>query len=267
MPDHVRHERHGAVELLTLHRPEKLNALSNELIAELQAALDACEASAQVRAVVLTGAGRAFSAGADIAGFAPRLEAGADEADRAFVRPGQALTRRVELFPKPVLAAVNGLAYGGGLELLEATHLAVASTEATFAKAEIDLGIIPCFGGTQRLPRIVGRKRALELILTGAAIGAEEALRLGVVNRVVAPERVVPEALALAELVASKSAVAVAAALAAVVRGLEVAPEAGLAVEAESFRRVAASAEARAGVDSFLAARGGRSPGAASRRG
>jgi enoyl-CoA hydratase len=253
----VLRERRGAVALLTLHRPEKLNALSNELIAALQAALDGCERDPAVRAIVITGAGRAFSAGADIAGIARGLAAGVDAAARDFVRPGQALTRRVELFPKPVVAAVNGLAYGGGLELLEATHLAVASATATFAKAEIDLGIIPCFGGTQRLPRLAGKKRALEMILTGAAIGADEALRRGLVNRVVAPEEVVPEALALAGVVASKSPVAVGAALAAVVRGLEVSPEAGLAIEAEVFGRVAASGEARAGVAAFLARRGG----------
>lgn len=257
MGDLVLRDRHDAVEVLTLNRPEKLNALSNDLIAELHVALDDCERDDRVRVVIVTGAGRAFSAGADIAGFAPHLARGAPVADREFVRPGQGLTRRVELFRKPVLAAVNGLAFGGGLELLEATHLAVASTTATFAKAEIDLGIIPCFGGTQRLPRIAGRKRALEMILTGTAIGAEEALRLGLVNRVVAPERVLPEALALAGQVASKSPVAVSAALAALIRGLEVGLEAGLAIEAEVFGRVAASDEARSLVGAFLAKRRG----------
>lgn len=261
MAETVLRERRGPTALLTLNRPEKLNALSNELIAALLAALDDCERDAGVRAVVVTGAGRAFSAGADVAGIAERLAQGPAAAVRDFVGPGQALTRRVELFPKPVVAAVNGLAYGGGLELLEATHLAVASTAATFAKAEIDLGIIPCFGGTQRLPRIVGRKRALELVLTGDPIDAETALRLGVVNRVVAPEQVVPEALALAGRVAEKSEDAVSAALAAVVRGLEVSPEAGLAIEVEAFRRVAGGAEATARVRAFLEARRARPEG------
>jgi len=254
-------ERRGPAALLTLHRPEKLNALSRELVGALMDALDRCERDAGVRAIVVTGAGRAFSAGADVAEIAGHLAAGADAAGRDFVRPGQALTRRVELFPKPVVAAVNGLAFGGGLELVEATHLAVASRDATFAKAEIDIGILPCFGGTQRLPRAAGRKRALEMILTGEPIGADEAARLGVVNRVVAPGDAVAEALTLAERLASKAQPAVAAALAAVVRGVEVAPEAGLALEAELFGRAAASAEARDLVDAFLARRRAAAPG------
>jgi enoyl-CoA hydratase len=258
VPDTLRRERRGAVELVTLDRPTKLNALSSALVAELLDALRACEEDDGVRAVVITGAGRAFSAGADVAEIAEHLAAGPERAVRDFVLRGQALTRRVELFPKPVLAAVNGLAYGGGLELTEATHLAVASEDARFAKAEIDLGIIPCFGGTQRLPRIAGRKRALELVLTGASIDAREALRLGLVNRVVPPAEVVPETLRLAEAIASKSPVAVSAALAAVVRGLEVSPEAGLALEAEVFHRVAASGEARDAVAAFLACRASR---------
>jgi enoyl-CoA hydratase/carnithine racemase len=151
-------EDRGAVSLLTLNRPGKLNALSNDLIAALMAELDSIEPDRSIRAIVITGAGRAFSAGADIAGFQPHLQAGPAAAVAHFMRPGQAMTRRVESFPKPVIAAVNGLAFGGGCELVEATHIALAAEQASFSKAEINIGIIPTFGGTQRLPRNVGRK-------------------------------------------------------------------------------------------------------------
>src|SRR3954462_9621706 len=185
VPDVMKYERDGMVALLTLNSPEKLNALSNELLDALTNTLDRIELDWAVRSVVITGAGRAFSAGADIAAFQDHMRAGAPEAIAHFMRPGHRMTRRVEAFPKPVIAAVNGLAFGGGCELVEATHIAVAAASAVFSKAEINIGIIPTFGGTQWLPRNIGRKAATELILTGRRFGAEEALRLGLVNRVV----------------------------------------------------------------------------------
>ena len=154
--------------LITLNRPNRLNALNYDLIDRLMAALDAIETDASVRAVILTGAGeRAFSAGADIHEFSESVRRGRDAAVRDFVRRGQAMTSRLEAFKKPVIAAVNGLAFGGGCEITEAVHLAIASEKARFAKPEINLGMPPTFGGTQRLPRLAGRKRALELLLTG----------------------------------------------------------------------------------------------------
>lgn len=197
----------GEVLVITLRRPDKLNALSNSLISALMDVLAAAEVDDAIAALVITGSGRAFSAGADIAEFKSAVEAGPAYAIRDFVRPGQDLTRRIESFRKPIIAAVNGLAYGGGCEIVEATHLAVAASTATFAKAEINIGIIPVFGGTQRLPRNVGRKFALEMILTGEPINAMEAQTRGLVNRVVPPAVVVGEAIALGAVIATSRAV------------------------------------------------------------
>src|SRR5919204_2696931 len=177
-------ETTDGVALLTLNRPGKLNALDYALVDALSAALDAAEADGRVRVVILTGAGdRAFSAGADIAEFARSVDAGMEPALRDFVRRGQALTRRIENLSKPVIVAVNGIAFGAGCEITEAAPLAIASDRAQFAKPEIRLGFPPPFGGTQRLPRLVGRKRALQMILTAEPIDAQQAAQIGLVNR------------------------------------------------------------------------------------
>ncbi len=161
---------------LTLNRAEKLNALNYELIDRLLALLDAIEVNDKVGAVIITGAGdRAFSAGGDIHEFSESVAKSVNPAVRDFVRRGQRLTARLEAFPKPVIAAVNGIAYGGGCEITEAVHLAIASERARFAKPEIKLGMPPTFGGTQRLPRLAGRKRALELLLTGEDFSPDRA--------------------------------------------------------------------------------------------
>lgn len=245
-------EDRGPVAVLTLNRPAKLNALSNELLGALVAALDAIELDPATRAVVVTGAGRAFSAGADIAAFQAPMRAGPAEAVAHFLRPGQAMTRRVEAFPKPIIAAVNGLAYGGGCELVEAAHIALAAEAASFAKAEIDIGIIPTFGGTQRLPRNVGRKAAIELILTGRRFDAHEAARLGLVNRVVPGDGVLAEAVALAADLAAKPPLTVAAALHAIHRGMDASIDDGLAVEEAAFARIVPTADAQEGVAAFV---------------
>src|SRR5215813_13520707 len=158
-------ERRDGVAILTLNRPHKLNALDYATVDRLAALLDAIEHDGSIRAVILTGIGRAFPAGADIAEFSGSVRRGVEAALREFVHRGQALTARIEAYPKPVIAAVNGLAYGGGCEIMEATALAIASERAEFAKPEIRLGMPPTFGGTQRLPRLVGRKRALKMLL------------------------------------------------------------------------------------------------------
>ena len=245
-------EDRGAVSLLTLNRPGKLNALSNDLIAALMAALDSIELDHCIRAVVITGAGRAFSAGADIAGFRPHLQAGPAEAVAHFMRPGQAMTRRVESFPKPIIAAVNGLAFGGGCELVEATHIALAAKTASFSKAEVNIGIIPTFGGTQRLPRNVGRKAAIELILTGRVFGASEAARLGLVNRVAAGPEVLAEALAVAEDLATKPPITLAAALFAIHRGMDASIDEGLAIEESAFSGIVPTYDADEGTAAFV---------------
>ncbi|RDK07710.1 crotonase/enoyl-CoA hydratase family protein [Cupriavidus lacunae] len=245
-------ERVGQHALLVLNRPEKLNALSYALIDALAAHLQACEADDTVRCVILTGKGRAFSAGADIAGFAPDIAASPERALREFLGRGQALTRQLENFPKPVIAAVNGLAFGGGCEIVEACSLALAADHATFAKPEIRLGFAPTFGGTQRLPRHVGRKRANAMILTGDAIDAATAEHIGLVNRVVPADGLLPACLALADRIAQHSAVAVTASLRAVTRGINVPIDEGLAIEAMQFRVAAASTGAREGTQAFL---------------
>lgn len=248
----VQRDDRGAVTILTLNRPTKLNALSNELLSAIMRALDDIELDPAIRVVVITGAGRAFSAGADIAGIRPHLELGPAEAIAHFMRPGHQMTRRVESFPKPIVAAVNGLAFGGGCELVESTHIALAAETATFSKAEINIGIMPTFGGTQRLPRNIGRKAAIELILTGRTFDAAEAARLGLVNRVVPDGSVLDEALALANLLATKPPLTLAAMLGAIHRGMDAAIDDGLAIEEAAFARIVPTHDAREGVAAFL---------------
>ena len=162
------------------------------------------------------------------------------------------MTRRVESFPKPIIAAVNGLAFGGGCELVESTHIALAADTATFSKAEINIGIMPTFGGTQRLPRNIGRKAAIELILTGRAFDAAESARLGLINRVVPAANLLDEALALANLLATKPPLTLAAVLGAIHRGLDAAIDDGLAIEEAAFARIAPTHDAREGVAAFV---------------
>jgi enoyl-CoA hydratase len=251
-------ETENQVALLTLHRPDKLNALSNELLAAIMGALDNVELDPAVRAVVITGAGRAFSAGADIAAFQRHMEAGPAQAVAHFMRPGHRMTRRVESFCKPIIAAVNGLAFGGGCELVEAAHLALAADTASFSKAEINIGIIPTFGGTQRLPRNVGRKAALDLILSGRTFDAVEAARLGLVNRVLPGADLLSTAVALAKELASKPPLTLAAALAAIHRGMDAAIDDGLAIEEAAFARIIPTHDAHEGVAAFLEKRSPR---------
>jgi enoyl-CoA hydratase len=249
-------ELDDGVRFLTLHRPDKLNALDHALVDTLRAALDDAEADPRVRSVILTGAGdRAFSAGADIAELARTVEAGPETALREFVRRGQDLTRRIETLAKPVIAAVNGVAFGAGCEITEAAPLAVASARATFAKPEIRLGFAPPWGGTQRLPRLVGRKRALRMILTAEPIDAVEAQRLGLVNAVVEHDHLLDEARALAAQIARHTPAAVAACLRSVTRGLNVSIDEGLAIEAQQFGAMVPMHDVREGIATFLARR------------
>lgn len=242
-----------SVATITLHREEKLNALDYAMIDDLQRQLDVVAVDDSIRAVLLTGAGdRAFSAGADIPALAGSIEGGVDTALREFVSRGQGLTRRIENFPKPVIAAVNGLAYGAGCEITEAAPLAVASERATFAKPEITLGFPPPFGGSQRLPRHVGRKRALEMILTGEPIDARRAEQIGIVNRVVRHRDLLHEARVLAELVLRHAPSAVSACLAAVTRGINVPIDEGLAIEASWFAVTVPTAGVEEGLARFL---------------
>jgi enoyl-CoA hydratase/carnithine racemase len=253
MSDVVLVENRGPVVLITLNRPEKLNALDYALIDRLMGILDAVEQDDAVRAIVLTGAGeRAFSSGADIACFAPSVRRGPAAALREFVRRGQGLTSRIEAFPKPIIVAVNGLAHGGGCEIVEAAPLAIASERAEFRKPEINLGFAPPFGGSQRLPRLVGRKRALRMILTAEPITAGEARSIGLVNDVVPHERLLEAAFDLARTIAAKSPLAVAACLGSVTRGLNVSIDEGLAIEASYFARMAPTRDLEEGISAWL---------------
>lgn len=252
MADVLVSELHGPVALLTLNRPQRLNALNNEMLAAIMGALDVIELDPAVRAIVITGAGRAFSAGADIKDFQKHMRAGPTEAVINFMRPGHRMTRRVESFPKPIISAVNGIAFGGGCELVEATHISFASEAATFSKSEVNIGIIPTFGGTQRLPRNVGRKAALELILSGRVFDASEAARLGLVNHVVPAAGLLDAALAFAAELATKPPLTLAAALLAVHRGMDASIDDGLAIEEAAFAGIVPSHDAQEGVAAFV---------------
>lgn len=248
----------GRVTKLVINRPTKLNALNYAAIDALMSALASIEAEDAVRAVILTGAGEdAFSAGADINDLALSIGGGVESALREIVGRGQGLTRRIETFPKPIIAAVNGLAFGAGCEITEAAPLALASETATFAKPEVKLGFPPPFGGSQRLPRHVGRKRALEMILTGDAIDAARAAELGLVNRVVPHGDLLDEAHALAERIIRHPASAVSACLAAVTRGINLPIDEGLGVEAAWFATTIGSKGVADGVTAFLNRRPG----------
>ena len=244
-----------SVAILTFERSPKLNALNYELVDAIVYALNEIEREDEVRAVVLTGSGSAFSAGADIHEFSQDVAQGVDVAYRQFVRRGQGMTRRIESFPKPVISAVNGLAYGGGCEIVEATHLSLAVPEARFAKAEIALGMPPCFGGTQRLPRLIGRKRALHMILTAEPISAEEAKQVGLINSLVSKERLIDEAVSLGLRIARFAPGAVASCLHAVTRGLNTTIDEGLAIEAEAFSRMVPTDALRQGLHTFIDSR------------
>lgn len=255
MTDPVLISVENRIALLTLNRPEKLNALSYETVDRLMLLLDRIETDTGVHAVIVTGAGRAFSAGADIHQFSESVAQGTDAALRDFVRRGQAMTARLEAFTKPVIAAINGLAFGGGCEIAEAMHLAVASERALFAKSEINIGMPPTFGGTQRLPRLAGRKRALEFLLTGDPFSPQHALDCGLVNAVVPHDELLPRARALAERIIRHSPLAAASIITAVTRGLNVSVAEGLLIEGEQFARLVPAFDLAEGLAAWRARR------------
>ncbi|MFL6796550.1 MAG: crotonase/enoyl-CoA hydratase family protein [Xanthobacteraceae bacterium] len=253
MTELILKETRGEVAVLTFNRRDKLNALNYALIDRLMLLLDEIEDDREVRAVVLTGVGdRAFSAGADIREFSESIEEGPDAAVKAFVRRGQMMTSRLESFPKPIIAAVNGIAFGGGCEIAEAVHLAVASDQASFGKPEINVGIPPTFGGTQRLPRLAGRKRALEYLLTGDSFSAQRAYEIGLVNRVVAHEQLMQTTFQLAQRILRHSPLAAARIIAAVTRGINASIAEGLAVESEQFARMVPTRDLREALDAWI---------------
>jgi enoyl-CoA hydratase len=242
-------ERRESVAIVTLNRPEKLNALARETIAALSAAFKSFENDAELRAVILTGAGdRAFSAGTDLSEL---IHVPADEA-RTVADLGQQLCNQIEQSQVPVIAAINGIAAGGGCELALACHLRIATPNARFSLPETKLGIIPGYGGTQRLTRELGRARALELILTSGIINGEDALRLGLINRLVPASELLATAEALAQEIAQLAPLAIRACLKAVVGGSELPLAEGLALEAKLFASLFATEDMREGTRAFL---------------
>lgn len=239
----------GAVRRLTINRPDKLNALDHQTIGELDRAFAQAGAEAAVRVIVLRGAGnKAFVAGADISELASLTPVQA----RDFSKHGQDMMLRVEHLGKPVIAEIGGFALGGGMELAMSCHLRLASDKAKFGQPEINLGLLPGFGGTQRLLRLAGRTATLELCLTGGQIDAARALALGVVNRVVAPEALESETLALAQQLANSAPHALRGILDAVVIGGECGLQQGLDYETHAFAVCASTADMREGTTAFL---------------
>ncbi len=221
----------GFVALVTISRPEALNALNSAMLKELKEAFRELACDSDVRAVVLTGEGKAFVAGADIG----EMKDFAPEDALAYSAHGAKAFAAVENLPQPVIAAVNGYALGGGCELALACDIRLASEKARFGQPEVGLGITPGFGGTQRLPRAVGAQIAMRMILTGRPIDAAEALRVGLVSGVYAPELLLEEAMRLAESIAANAPVAVRGAKAAIWRGLDLQLVDGIRTEADLF--------------------------------
>ena len=236
------------IATLTVNRPDKLNALNAALIGALGEAITDCRRRDDVAAVILTGAGRAFVAGADISEL---NRATAVEAQR-ISQFGQEVFRLFETSPKPTIAAVNGFSLGGGCELAMACHIRLAAENAKFGQPEVKLGLGPGYGGTQRLPRLVGRGRALELLLSAEMIDAAEAYRIGLVNKVVPAAELLNAARALATTMAAQAPLALAAVIEAVNIGAEHGLVAGLAVEAQQFGVLTASDDMREGTTAFL---------------
>jgi enoyl-CoA hydratase len=234
---------------VTVNRPDKLNALNATVIGELGEAVARIEADPEIRGAILTGAGtKAFVAGADIAELAEQSPLdGQARAGR-----GQAVFRRWERCGKPVIAAVNGFALGGGCELAMACHLRIASETARFGQPEVKLGISPGYGGTIRLPRLVGRGRALELLLTGAMIDAAEAYRIGLVNRVVPADRLLAESEQMLRAILENGPAAVRACIEAVDAGLDTNLDGALQLEATYFGLLSGTDEMREGTKAFL---------------
>jgi enoyl-CoA hydratase len=253
MDDILTIEREGAIAILTLNRPAVLNALNAELLMRLEQTLDTFKSDAALRAVVITGAGeRAFAAGADIAELAALNGAAAGEAK---ARAGQHVTELIEALPVPVIGAVNGFALGGGCELAMACDFRIASDNAKFGQPEVNLGVPPGYGGTQRTTRLLGSGMALFLCLTGEMIDAAEALRIGLVQRVMPIGELLPEAKRLANLIATKAPLAVTATKRAIYDGAALPLGDALGLEAKAFGAMFGTSDFREGTAAFLGKR------------
>jgi enoyl-CoA hydratase len=242
-------EKKEKYAIVTLNRPEKLNALNNETIGELEQVMRELDNDQNVRCVILTGAGeKAFVAGADITEIS-NLDS---KSGKEFALRGQGVFRYIEGMKKPVIAAVNGFALGGGCELAMACHIRLVSSKAKFGQPEINLGIIPGYGGTQRLPRLIGLSNALQLLLSGEMIDADRALALGLASEVSEPDKLMESAESLAGLLTSRAPLAVQYILKAVYRGIDTDLENALDIEAKYFGEVCDSEDMKEGTAAFL---------------
>ncbi|HEX6510402.1 MAG TPA: enoyl-CoA hydratase-related protein [Chloroflexota bacterium] len=246
----IERERHAGAVILILNRPRVLNALDHETRSELGRAFDDLGTDDSVRSIIVTGSGqKAFCSGADIAEL-EALESGAQGYEHS--REAHGLLFKIQALPKPVIMAVNGYALGGGCELALAGDIILAAENAQLGLPEVGLGIIPGFGGTQRLPRLMGRTRALEMILTGKRVTANDALQLGLVNRVLPLDELLPAALEIAQAIAEKAPRAIELAKRAVYEGLEVGVRAGSEAEMAYFGLAVGTADRREGTSAFL---------------
>ena len=244
-------EQRGPIGVITMNRPEALNALNDQVLKDLDAVLDAAEANDEVLVLILTGAGRSFVAGADIGQMKDFTPVQAKQ----FGMYGNSVFLKLENFPKPVIAAVNGFALGGGCELSMACDIRLASEKAKFGQPEVGLGITPGFGGTQRLPRIVGISKAMELILTAKVIGAAEAKEIGLVSQVYAPEELMDKALELANAICANAPIAVSESKRCIRMGMQTDIATGSAFEAEAFGVTCGTQDKNEGMGAFLAKR------------
>ena len=241
-------EKNGAIAVLTVNRPKALNALNAETLNDISAALDEIGKDESIKAVIVTGAGKAFVAGADIA----QMRDFDAREGRSFGQLGNAVFRKMELMSQPFIAAVNGFALGGGCELALACDIRLASENAKFGQPEVTLGITAGFGGTQRLPRVVGSGMASELLFTGGLIDAQEAYRIGLVNHVYSADSLMDEAVKLANKILESAPVAVALSKSAVQRGLNVDLDSGQAYESNVFGLTFSTEDQKEGMTAFL---------------
>jgi enoyl-CoA hydratase len=247
--ENVKVEVRDSIAIMTIDRPKVLNALNAQTVAEIGEAFEQVRNDDAVRAVILTGGGeKAFVAGADINELATMNPiTGKETAER-----GQRIFTAIERFPKPVIAAVNGFALGGGCELALACHIRIASDKAQLGLPEVTLGIIPGYGGTQRMARLLGKGKALELICTGDRIPADEAERIGLVNKVVPADQLMASAEEMARKMASRGPLAIRAAIEAVTIGSDMPQDAGLVLEATLFGLLASTSDMKEGMGAFL---------------
>ncbi len=235
--------------IITINRPEKLNALNTQTVTELFQTFKKLKQNDDVAVIIVTGSGeKAFVAGADVAEIRNHDEI----SGRIFSTRGQKVFRYIEKMEKPVIAAINGFALGGGLELAMACHLRIASRNAQFGQPEINLGLIPSYGGTQRLPRLIGQTRALHLLLSGEMIDAKTALEFGLINEVVAPDKLMDHAIKLAQSLIAKPAMSVRYILQAVSDGIDKNLDTALNLESELFGNICGTDDMKEGTSAFL---------------